>query len=874
MHWHNDYDKDNYLHRQSTEIYDLRREGKLDEAKQRAEEILREDNTDTDVWKAYAWTLVDICKREQEQGNIDNARQIVDYLSKLYFDTRNDRFAGTLVRKIQQLRLSVNPYFTQIQEAKELSQNGNNDRAWEILTQLAAAGNLPVEAHESYGWTIYRYLKEHVSSLTSVQVRTQLRDYINLTNERPSNLHTQILSFALNYSKQDEKFKLIAFLRLWGPRYLRNDDFDDSQDSDGHSIPSLMSRIARAIVNYPTAEIQDIIDLLPLRKDDFIEMLREHFFWKIYRSSENGVTSSTWDCFEQYLTFFATAPSSIWHSKVLSWADRVMKENNAYRFYDFFKRWDPDKLRAADWREEKGDNGEKYKPLAIKSLKKAREALETLSDDQIGDLQWLIDLYGIAVDKFPDDDWNIRSKALLHLRAGQLPEARSIYKELCLKMGEKYYIWQEYADCWMEPNIKISLLCKALSLEKNEDFLGKIRLELARQLIKAKRFENAVVELDLYKKHYTKMGWRIDTDVDGLLEQCSSTTPAQDKNASLYAECIPDAEERAYSDIPYTNLVLVDKWKNDDGKEMMTFVDGDSIEFTTNRKRFPILRDSHLGQVWMVKLYKDETERIVSNEYSWRPPKKEKIIKYVPLVISTSDVNDWLSLPIKYGIVQHVNTEKKAYHIYSTESVLSYEHYKTQSLNKGDFVTFRQYKKKVKEETKVFFCDIRKCDPVEGLQQFECRTVVVDDVNTQKQLFHFVLGLYQLSGILRFDQTELRPSVGDCIVIHYYERKIDDKKNPGHQKRVIEVIKAEATDEINSELVKTIYGLLELKYRSGWARGKPDFAFIDDDYYVHQSLLDKYKIHSDCYVEAKAVLTGDGKWRVYEILSIDYDVEE
>ena len=874
MHWHNDYDKDNYQHRQSTEIYDLRREGKLDEAKQRAEEILREDNTDTDVWKAYAWTLVDICKREQEQGNIDNARQIVDYLSKLYFDTRNDRFAGTLVRKIQQLRLSVNPYFTQIQEAKELSQNGNNDRAWEILTQLAAAGNLPVEAHESYGWTIYRYLKEHVSSLTSVQVRTQLRDYINLTNERPSNLHTQILSFALNYSKQDEKFKLIAFLRLWGPRYLRNDDFDDSQDGDGHSIPSLMSRIARAIVNYPTAEIQDIIDLLPLRKDDFIEMLREHFFWKIYRSSENGVTSSTWDCFDQYLTFFATTPSSIWHSKVLSWADRVMKENNAYRFYDFFKRWDPEKLRPADWQEEKGENGEKYKPLAIKSLKKAREALETLSDDQIGDLQWLIDLYGIAIDKFPDDDWNIRSKALLHLRAGQLPEARSIYKELCLKMGEKFYIWQEYADCWKEPNIKISLLCKALSLEKNEDFLGKIRLELARQLIKAKRFDNAAVELDLYKKHYTKMGWRIDTDVDGLLEQCSSTTPAQDKNASLYAECIPDAEERAYSDIPYTNLVLVDKWKNDGGKEMMTFVDGDSIEFTTNRKRFPILRDSHLGQVWMVKLYKDETEKIVPNEYSWRPPKKEKIIKYVPLIISTSDVNDWLSLPIKYGIVQHVNTEKKAYHIYSTESVLSYEHYKTQSLNKGDFVTFRQYKKKVKEETKVFFCDIRKCDPVEGLQQFECRTVVVDDVNTQKQLFHFVLGLYQLSGVLRFDQTELRPSVGDCIVIHYYERKIDDKKNPGHQKRVIEVIKAEATDEINSELVKTIYGLLELKYRSGWARGKPDFAFIDDDYYVHQSLLKKYNIHSDCYVEAKAVLTGDGKWRVYEILSIDYDVEE
>ena len=873
MRWYNDYDEDDYQPRRSTEIYDLRREGKLDEAKQKAEEILREDNTDTDVWKAYAWTLIDICKREQQQGNTENARQVVDYLSKLHFDTTNDEFAETLVRKIQQLRLSVNPYFSQIQEAKELSQNGNNDRAWEILTQIAAAGNLPVEAHESYGWTIYRYLRDHISTLTSVEVRTQLRDYINLTNERPSNLHSQILNFALNYSKQDDNFKLIAFLRLWGPRNLRNNDFDDSRDSDGHSIPSLMSRIARAIVNYPPAEIQEFIDLLPRRKDDFIEMLREHFFWKIYRSSENGVTATTWDYFEQYLNFFATAPASIWHSKVLSWAERVMKENNAYRFYDFFKRWNPEKLRSADWEEEKGDNGETYKPLAVKSLKKAREAIETLSDEQTGDLQWLIDLYGVAVEKFPDDDWNIRSQALLHLRAGQLPKARSIYKDLCLKMGEKYYIWSEFADCWKEPNIKISLLCKALSLEKNEDFIGKIRLELARQLIKAKRFENATVELELYKKHYTKMGWRIDPDVENLLEQCSSAAPAKDKNASLYAEFIPDAEERAYSDIPYTELVLVDKWKNDDGKEMMTFVDGDSIEFTTNKKRFPILRDSHLGQVWRVKLYKDETENIVPNTYSWLSPKKEIIVKYVPLIITASDVKDWLSLPITYGIVQHVNTEKKTYHIYSTDSVLSYERYETQALSKGDFVTFRQYKKKVKEETKVFFCDIRKCDPVEGLQQFKSRTVVVDDVNTQKQLFHFVLGPKKLSGILHFDQTELRPSVGDCMIIHYYVRTIDDKKNPGHQKKVIEVIKAEATEEVNSDLVKKISGFLEVKYKGGLDWGRPDFAFIGD-YYVHKSLLEKYKIHSDCYVEAKAVLTGDDKWRVYEILNIEKDEEE
>jgi hypothetical protein len=867
MPWYNDWNDDDYTPRASTEIYDLRREGRLDEARQKAEELLRQDNRDQDVWKAYAWTLIDICKREQQRGNIVGARQISDYLSQLRFNTTYDEFAETLVKKIQQLKLTVNPFFTQIQEAKELSQNGDNDRAWEILRQLVVDGHLPEEAHESYGWTIYRYLRDHISTLNSVEVRTRLRDYINLKNERPSNLHSQILNFALNYSKLDDNFKLVSFLRLWGPDNLRDSDFDDSHGSDGKSIPSLMSRIARAVVDYPLTEVQEFVELLPRRKNEFIEMMKEHFFWKLYHSTESGVSTLTWNLFEEYLAFFPEAPASSSHSKVLGLAERVMKDNNVWRFYDFFRQWNPEKLRDVDWKEEKGDNGEIYKPLAVKCLKKAREAIESLSDEQIGDLQWLIDLYGTAIEKFPDDDWNIRSKALLHLRAGQLAKAKSIYKDLCLKMGEKYYIWSEFADCWKDTEVKMALLCKALSLEKNEDFIGKIRLELARQLIKAKKYENAVVELEQYKQHYTGMGWRVDEEVDTLLGQCSSVTPAKDKNAAFYEENIPIAEEHAYADIPYTDMVLVDKWKNEDGKEMMTFVDGDTIEFATSKKRFPILRNSHEGQVWRFKFYKDETMKTIPDVYSWRPPKTETIIKYIPLIVAPSEAADWLTLPVKYGYIQHVNTEKKVYHIYSTDSNLVYEHYDEQALEKGDFVSFRQVTKKIKEEKKLFFKDITKCDETEGLAQFKCRIVAVDDVNTQKQLFHFVLGPKLISGILHYDQTELRPSIGDFIKIHYYVRKIEDKKHPGQEKKVVEVLKAEATDEVNSNLVKDIEGKMELKYRNHYDDGDPDFAFIGD-YYVHKKFLDKYNIFSDCYVKAKAIYTGDGKWKVFSITKV------
>lgn len=431
-------------------------------------------------------------------------------------------------------------------------------------------------------------------------------------------------------------------------------------------------------------------------------------------------------------------------------------------------------------------------------------------------------------------------------------------------MGEKYYIWSEFADCCEDVDVKIAFLCKAISLEKDEDFIGKIRLELARQLIKSKKYANAVVELGQYKKHYAEKGWRIDSEVDALFEQCLSATPAPDNNKALYVENISIAEAYAYDDIPFTEVVLVDKWKNENGKTMMCFVDGKTIEFVTDMERFPILRDSHKGQVWTFKLYKNETLRTIPSGFSWQLPKKETEIRYIPLTATLSETADWFNLPIQYGYVQYVNTEKKVYHIYLTNSTLVYEHYEWKELEKGDFVKLRQYKKKVKEESKTFLCNVQKCTEDEAIEKFKCRIVAVDDVNNQRKLFHFVLGPGLVSGILHYDQTDLRPSVGDCIKIHYFVREINDKKYLGKQTKLVEVLRAEVTDESNNDLIKHISGYLELNYKDGYNAGDPDFAFIGD-YYVHKTVLEKYDITSNCHVNAKVVYTGDDKWKVYEI---------
>ena len=68
------------------------------------------------------------------------------------------------------------------------------------------------------------------------------------------------------------------------------------------------------------------------------------------------------------------------------------------------------------------------------------------------------------------------------------------------------------------------------------------------------------------------------------------------------------------------------------------------------------------------------------------------------------------------------------------------------------------------------------------------------------------------------------------------------------------------TEEVNEACIKSVSGELRITYKSDGSR----FGFVEDCY-VHNSLLEKYDIQEDCYVDAKKVYTGAGKWKVFEL---------
>ncbi len=839
------------------EIYALRRSGQLNDALNLANSLLREDSYDDDYKKAYAWVAIDLCKNHIENNQLDKAHTFFKLLQELNFEYE-DEFVESIQKQTKFLRPKIDKSYAQIQKAEVLSKSGENQEALAIFKTLISQNKLTELHHESYGWVIYRYIKNEEGNLSSVEVRTFLRDYMNLKNERPSMLHSMILNFALNYSKTHIDFKFYNFLLLWNPDNLRYEDLHDGY-KDGKNIPSLISRICRVFVDTNNEfDIDEFLSNINLEKETVLDFFREPFFWNIFNAHKENRFSDLWNLFEQYNNNYSKYGQSKWHSEILNIAERFMNENEEWRFLNFFKNWNPDYLRNNDWKETKKDE-HTYKPLATKAIKKAFEILKTQTTEQ--NLSWLIQPYETAIKLFPDDEWLLREKALLHFKNKELEFAIKIYKQLVLELADKHYIWQEFSDCIVSDNfLKIGMLSKALCLERNEDFLGDIHLNLAKTLIDQNLLENAFVELETYKKHREIKGWKLSSLFDELQQKVNSVNLSLKDNRELYKEYIPLAENFAYSDIDWTELVLIDKWKDKKGKERLTFTNGKTIELAIGKNRFDITRQTDLGQVLKFKLHRQEIKTEVEEKFDWLGKTVSTEYKYIPLIVNKTEKEYWSILEDTTAVVDYINKAKNIVHAITTENKEVFFPQISNELQIGDFITAKCYIKKVKAINRTELRQIFKIDEDVAVPKFKTQIAVVDGVNKQKQLFHFIISS-QMQGIVKYEETNLRPKEGDFIKLSYAT------KTNKEGKLRLKVLNIAITEETNPKLRKDITGVLEVKYKDyNYEEDVPDFAFIGD-FYVPKFLLQKHNINIDCKVNAIAIFGGD-KWKVIEIQEI------
>ncbi|SNB34109.1 tetratricopeptide repeat protein [Flavobacterium psychrophilum] len=464
----------------SRTVFELRREGKIQEALNMALQLYQIDPDDAWNQSALAWPLIDLCKAALIQNNLSEAQKYFNQLIAIKFTSVDD----IVTSQIGFLKPKIDINYSKIQEAENLSRNGNHKLALNSMKAMFASHQLLDIHHEAYGWVIYRYIKAEEKNVTSFEIRSLMRDYMNLSNERPSMLHSTFLNYALNFSKEYSDFNLYNFFLLWEPKNLRLEDVSENY-KDGKTYSSLISRIFKEFIDKKVQlDSKILFEKIPfLSPVKIIELLREPYYWNIYTADKENRKEVVWKIFEEYNALFKNQKGSEIHSKILNSAMFSMRENEEWRFLNFFENWNPENFIESDWKEIVKED-KVYPPLAIKALKKAFEQIKL--GNQFNDLTKLIIAYKTAIVKFPKDIWLKREYAILLAKNNESEEAIKIYKNLVLELGDQSYVWHEFALLFSDENLDlaIGMLSMAIKLQKDENFLGTTRLDLADKLIK------------------------------------------------------------------------------------------------------------------------------------------------------------------------------------------------------------------------------------------------------------------------------------------------------------------------------------------------------------------------------------------------------
>ena len=296
--------------------------------------------------------------------------------------------------------------------------------------------------------------------------------------------------------------------------------------------------------------------VLSFQNDDELASVQyENFGWIIYRALHQNQQISTIErrrMLNNYLKLELPSPSML-HSCILSEAMNTERINpNEFLFTRFIEIWNLENLRDEDWQDGKTQDGNRYPSQVERMITLYSKEIQVVSTALPSET--FMSVLQKAIDKWPDNDNLLRDKAIALIKLGKKEEAIGVYKQLVLKFSAKFYLWSEMAMLVDSDDVKISLLCKALSIKVPEEFLGKLHLALANALIDSKVFDWAKAELDKYKEVYERNNWHLNNTFVDLCRMIPAGTVAIPQE---YSDHFCKADALVYSDIPSQIMVKI-----------------------------------------------------------------------------------------------------------------------------------------------------------------------------------------------------------------------------------------------------------------------------------------------------------------------------
>ncbi len=218
-----------------------------------------------------------------------------------------------------------------------------------------------------------------------------------------------------------------------------------------------------------------------------------------------------------------------------------IKCDNWQEMADFIDWWNLEKLTEEDYRPFEMDNGRTIMSVAEQAFIAKSKALLRLND--LGRIEEFLPLMDDLMEKHPEMTYPgyFYGKLLLSL-GSTVEDALKVIVPFARKKATEFWVWQLLSDVFVNDQEKqLACLLRAVNCNTKENFLGKVRIKLAKLYIQRNQLDYAKYQINKVTECYLSQGWHLPYEVDCWIHQPWITTINPNKKAPIDYMAITDS---------------------------------------------------------------------------------------------------------------------------------------------------------------------------------------------------------------------------------------------------------------------------------------------------------------------------------------------
>lgn len=210
-------------------------------------------------------------------------------------------------------------------------------------------------------------------------------------------------------------------------------------------------------------------------------------------------------------------------SAMMRAAIQVFEHNNSFSILDFITHWNITRLTDDDW---KGTQHEGFVTPSTGMRIVGKVFKEVAANPTVDMALRAAPILAEALKHSPCNRDNQRYKAIIYQIMGKKDKAINVYRHL-ISRSKKSNEFQELANLIEDERYKIALLCKAITLQRDEKFRQRLRFTLAELLFRQDK-ARARYELDKCLEARRQAGYTITWAMQNLAASLSEVNPVSD----------------------------------------------------------------------------------------------------------------------------------------------------------------------------------------------------------------------------------------------------------------------------------------------------------------------------------------------------------